>query len=127
MSWRMKKYRILVVDDDEAWLRTIELILDGKYELELTSNPAAAVELVRSSFFSLAILDQRISPDVSGAKLFLQLRDLQHDLQAIILSGFAGVKDAAESMQAGVFDCISKGEPDLAGELRYRVEKALEG
>jgi ActR/RegA family two-component response regulator len=121
----MKKYRILVVDDDQAWLQTIELILDGKYELELTSDPAKAVELVRSSFFSLAILDQRISPDVSGAELFGQLRDFQHDLRAIILTGYAGVKDAVRSMQAGIFDYIEKGERDLAGELRASVEKAL--
>ncbi|HVT19223.1 MAG TPA: RNA-binding domain-containing protein [Thermoanaerobaculia bacterium] len=122
----MDRQRILVVDDDDRWLRTIELILGGKYDLEFALEPAAAVSLVKSSFFSLAILDQRLSGDASaGADLLRRLHNVRQDLRAIILTGYAEVEDAVESMKIGAFDYISKGRPDLASELLSRVEKAL--
>lgn len=121
----MKKERILIVDDEDNWLQTVELILDGKYDLVLTKEPSEALSLIKSSFFSLAILDQRISVDLSGADLLIQLRDIQHDLRAIILTGYAELDDAVESMKVGAADYISKGRLDLTSELPLRVERAL--
>lgn len=43
----MDRPKILVVDDDESWLETIELILDGQYELRLTMAPTEAISLVK--------------------------------------------------------------------------------
>jgi ActR/RegA family two-component response regulator len=123
----MARKRILVVDDDDAWLQTMELILAGKYDLALTKEPSEAVSLVKSSFFSLAILDQRISGDLAGGVHLLErLREVQPDLRGIILTGYAELEDAVESMKIGAYDYISKGRPNLAGELQIRIEKALE-
>src|SRR6185295_19985411 len=121
----MKKKRILAVDDRDDALETIELILGDMYELKLTKDPSEALELIRSSFFSLAILDQRISPDVSGIDLFGELRDIQPDLRAIILTGYPELDKAVGSIRTGIFDYISKKRKDLASELRARVERAL--
>ena len=121
----MGGHRILVVDDDRSWLSSIQLILAGQYELELTTQPSEATAFVRSSFFSLAILDQRLSADITGVKLLLHLRTIQHDLRGIILTGYAELDDAVESMKSGAIDYISKGRRDLASELRSRVERAL--
>ncbi|HEX5872726.1 MAG TPA: response regulator [Longimicrobium sp.] len=122
----MHPHRIVVVDDDDRWLATIRGILGGHYQLDLTSDPAEAVTLVRSSPHALAILDQRISPDVSGTELLHRLREIQPGLRVIILTGYAQVEDAVDSMKGGAFDYISKGHRDLSTELRARVAKALE-
>jgi ActR/RegA family two-component response regulator len=121
----MDRQRILVVDDDDTWLRTIELILGGVYDLKLTTEPTEAVSLVKSSPFALAILDQRISADISGVDLLRQLREVRQDLRAIILTGFAELEDAVESMKGGADDYISKGLSNLESELRSRVKKVL--
>ncbi len=124
---QMDTQRILVVDDDDAWLETIELILDGRYELYLTKEPDKAASLVASSFFALAILDRRISAEVSGVDLLMQLREIRPGLRGIILTGYAELEDAVESMKVGAFDYISKGRSDLTEELRRRVANALVG
>jgi ActR/RegA family two-component response regulator len=117
--------KILVVDDDEKWLETIDLILGDRYELFLTTDPSEAESKVSADHFSLAILDQRISSDISGIALLRRLRQTLPDLRGIILTGFAEVEDAVESMKVGAFDYISKGMQDLTSNLQMRVEKAL--
>jgi ActR/RegA family two-component response regulator len=121
----MNRHRIVVVDDDDGWLATIHGILGAYYELDLTAEPAEAVELVRSSRRALAILDQRISPEVSGTDLLHQLREIQPGLRGIILTGHADVDDAVASIKGGAFDYISKAHRDLTAELRTRVAQAL--
>jgi ActR/RegA family two-component response regulator len=121
----MDRQRILVVDDDRSWLETIELILGESYDLKLAANPSDAIAIARSVFVSLAILDQHISAEVSGLELLTQLREIRHDLRAIILTGYAGVDDAVESIKGGAFDYLSKGHPTLGSELLVRVARAL--
>ena len=118
--------RILVVDDLASWLETIEMVLADRYELALASYPDEAVSKVRSSSFALAILDQRIAPEVSGLDLLERLRAVQPDLCAIIFTGYAELDDGVESMRKrGVLDYLSKGRSDLSTELPARVERAL--
>jgi ActR/RegA family two-component response regulator len=122
----MDRKRILVVDDVEPWLETIELILADRYELALASDPDAAVSKARSAPFALAILDQRIAPGVSGLDLLDRLRAVQPELCAIILTGYAEPDDIVKSMRKrGVLDYLSKGRADLSRELPARVEEAL--
>ena len=121
----MERDRILVVDDDRRWLENVRMMLGDEYELELTTQPSRALALVKSISFSLAILDQRISPDVSGVELLVQLQEIRPALRGIILTGYAEIEDAVESMQTGATDYISKGKRDLKGQLRLRVAKAL--
>ncbi len=123
----MEKPRILVVDDDKKWLKTIQLIFGDRYSLIPTTDPDEAVSNVRSSFFSLAILDQHISSDVSGSDLLTHMREIQPGLCGVILTGYAGLEDAVSSMKvAGVSDYVSKGHPNLAGRLLSCVESALQ-
>lgn len=121
----MDKPRIVVVDDDDAWLRTIKRLLGDDYELHITTDPVEAEALVRSSPFALGILDQRLSPDLSGVELLHHLRGVQPGLRGIILTGYADLEDAVESMKVGAFDYISKGRSDLHTELPIRVARAL--
>jgi DNA-binding response OmpR family regulator len=123
----MDRVRILVVDDDEIWLKTVKRIVGNLYDLSLTGDPAEAVSLVRLASFSLAILDQNLSPDVSGRDLLKELRGIQPDLRCIILTGYAEVDDAVKSLQSGALDYLSKGRADVAKELRERIAKLLEG
>lgn len=121
----MIKQSILVVDDDERWLETIELILGDLYDLKLTMDPSEAMSFMETSSISLAILDQRILPDLTGIDLLRRLHEARHDLPAIILTGYAELEDAVDSMKRGATDYISKGRSDLPNELRNRVLKIL--
>jgi ActR/RegA family two-component response regulator len=121
----MERHRILVVDDQEDWLVTIESILEADYDVCTAKDAAEAIALVKETFFSLAILDQRISADQSGIALLKELREIRPGLPAIVLTGFATFDDAVDSVKHGAFDYISKGSSDLENVLLVHVARAL--
>ena len=121
----MKRNRILVVDDQAVWLKTIELILGSRYELEVTTEPSEAVALAESLDFALAILDQRLPGEITGIDLLEQLQKIQPELPGIILTGHASLEDAMKSMKVAS-GYISKSRHDLAEALQSRVETVLQ-
>jgi len=118
--------KILVVDDEQDWLHTIRLILGSDYDLTLTPDPSEAIELLKASDYSLVILDQKLSGRVSGVEVLSQMRMIRNELRAIVLTGYADVDSAVESMKIGALDYISKGAKELSSELKARVKEALE-
>ncbi len=123
----MDRQRILVVDDTESWLQTIRRILGTQHDLECVSSAGDAIARVGAERFSLAILDQKLPGGPSGVELFIELRALQPDLRAIILTAHAAVGDAVYSIKSGLFDYISKTDSaDLRTELQSRVALALQ-
>jgi DNA-binding response OmpR family regulator len=120
-----KRKKILVIDDDELWLSTIEDILGNEHELTLIAEHSKADELLEKQHFDLLILDKRLS-DTSGLDVLSRLRKTIPNLRAIMLTGYPDVDSAVHSMKIGALDYISKGAKDLPSELQVRVREALE-
>ncbi len=121
----MNRERILVVDDRPFWRETIEMVLADEYDVILASTPDEARAHVGSSYFSLVILDQQLSSDVTGVELLAEMRRHDRKLRAIILTKFADVRDAVESIRGGALDYVSKDEKPLEDVLRRHVARAL--
>ena len=120
----MRREKILVVDDDVPFLETIELLLGDAYELTRATEAAEAIELMRSTAFALAIVDQKLPYGVSGVDLSIELRQIRPDLRALILTGYPELDEALKSFRTGSIDYLKKGR-DLGTELPMRVAKAL--
>jgi DNA-binding response OmpR family regulator len=124
MSLETKK-KILVVDDNDNWLKTIEIILAAEYDLTLSKDPSNAIELVTADAYDLVILDKNF-PAMSGLEVLRQMRDILNNLLVIMLTGYADIESAVESKKLGAVDYLSKGAGDLSSELKVRVRVALE-
>lgn len=120
-----KKRSILVVDDSEEWLATVENILEPFYDLTLCLNPAEALELLKSQEYAMVIIDKQL-PGTSGVEVLKKMRAINQSLPAIMLTGFADVESAVESMKTGASDYISKSIDDLPSKLRLKVADVLE-
>lgn len=121
--------KILVLDDDEKWLSTLENLLEDEYELILTTSPAQARQKVKNDHFALAILDQKLKGQ-TGLQVLSRLRKEVPDLRAIILTGYPNFRDSRESFHAGALDYISKSEKHLKAKLiesiqLYKKTKAI--
>jgi len=119
------KSRILVLDDD-SYTRLLfeELLGNGNVELHTASNVAEARRAFRSTDFNLAILDQRL-PDGNGLDFFTEIRSERPQQMAILITGYAEVRDAVRAVRAGLFDYQTKPFENL-DELEAVIEKALE-
>jgi DNA-binding NtrC family response regulator len=69
------------------------------------------------------LLDLKL-PDADGVEILAQVRKDHPELQTIIVTGFANVQSAIETMRLGAFDYLTK--PPNFEELGMRVEKAGE-
>ena len=119
------KSKILLVDDD-PFTRTLfeNLFRGGTIELVSATSVAEARRAFDAVDFNLAILDQRL-PDGNGLDLFADMRQLRPRQMAVMITGYAEVRDAMRAVREGLFDYLTKPFENLE-ELETVITKALE-
>ena len=116
--------RILVVDDESINLKNIDHALKQEgYEIETASGGGEAVEKISRHHFDLIISDLKM-PEVDGVQVMEAAQNMLPDAKVIIITGFATVNSAVETMAKGAFYYLPK--PFKLKELRALVKKALE-
>jgi two-component system, NtrC family, response regulator GlrR len=115
--------RILIVDDDAALLRLLELRLraEGHDVVEATSGEAALARLDHE-LPELLITDLRMG-GMDGLQLFEAVHRRHPLLPVLMLTAHGTIADAVRALQRGVFGYIAK--PFEARELMAEVERAL--
>ena len=122
----MSGLRLLLIEDDATLRRvmTRELTAVG-FEVEaLPAAEGAAEALVRVQA-TVALVDLRL-PGRGGLELLRELREVEPNLQAVMLTGHGGVPEAVEAMRLGAYDFLTKPTPldVLEQVLRRAAEKA---
>ena len=116
--------RILVVDDDRYTRTLIEQMMRKTAEVRLAENGAQARKLFAAEDFNLVLMDQRL-PDANGLELLREFRARRPKLAAILITGYADVRDAVAAVREGLFDYLTKPFEDLEA-LEAVIGKALE-
>jgi DNA-binding NtrC family response regulator len=118
------KAEILLVDDDPYTRRLFEgLLRDGDVKLQTAADVAEARWAFHATDFNLVILDQRL-PDGNGLDLFAEMRAERQQQMAILITGFAEVRDAMRAVREGLFDYLTKPFKNL-DELSAVIGRAL--
>jgi DNA-binding NtrC family response regulator len=119
------KSKILLVDDDPFTRSLFENLFRGDtVDLVTATNVAEARKAFDLGDFNLAILDQRL-PDGNGLDLFAEMRKLRPRQTALMITGYAEVRDAMRAVREGLFDYLTKPFENLE-ELEAVIAKALE-
>ena len=116
--------KILVVDDDHYTRTLIEQLMRKSAHVHLAEDGAAARRLFGETDFNLVLMDQRLPKD-KGLELLREFRALRPKLVAILMTGFADVRDAVAAVREGLFDYLTKPFEDLEA-LEAVIGKALE-
>ncbi len=99
---------ILVVDDDVDTCKNLSDILnDMGYHVDTAHDGFAALELARRNRYDVALLDFKM-PGMDGLTLYRELRKVQSETVAIVVTAFAGKTTAEEAMAAGAWRVLSK-------------------
>lgn len=116
--------RILIVDDEQHMCDVCARTLQrGGYSVVATSDPHAAVGLLRDDLpFDLLLTDIKM-PTMSGLELARVARDRDPAIAIIIMTGFASIENMHQSVQRGAADFLSK--PFELDQLRLAVDQAL--
>jgi len=115
---------ILYLDDEPAIGLILEDTLEraGHVTIGARTVPEALQALARSAV-DLIISDYRM-PGLSGLEFLELLRAEGHDVPLIMLTGYATIEHAVESIKAGAIDYITK--PVRPEQLELSVAKGLE-
>jgi DNA-binding NtrC family response regulator len=117
--------KILLVDDERYTASLFQGLLRGRpLVLDLALNAAEARQRFRSSDYNLILMDQRL-PDGSGLDLIQEMRRERPHQIAIMITGYAEVRDAVRAVREGLFDYLTKPFDDLES-LEATMDKALE-
>ncbi|HEY9049886.1 MAG TPA: sigma-54 dependent transcriptional regulator [Ohtaekwangia sp.] len=105
--------RILLVDDDEFVLLSIKLLLDQHYtSVQTTNSPERIPSLLDRETFDVVVLDMNFRHgDTTGnqGRFWLKkILSLSPETQVILVTAYADIQVAIESMKEGALDFIVK-------------------
>ncbi len=116
---------ILVVDDQRNMRSTTAILLrhEGHLVHEAATGEEALDILSKDDTVDLMLTDLKMEP-MDGLTLLKRALEVNPRLQVIMMTAFGSIESAVEAMRQGAFDYVTK--PFKEGELRYRLERALE-
>lgn len=118
--------RILFVDDEERILRSLALQFRREYEVLTESDPRRALERLKNERVQIIVSDQRM-PQMSGAELLAQAREIAPDTLRILLTGYSDLDAAVEALNSGgIFRYLTKpwDQQEMAFTLRQAAQIA---
>ncbi|CAI06652.1 Sigma-54 dependent DNA-binding response regulator [Aromatoleum aromaticum EbN1] len=116
--------KLLVVDDDHYTRTLIRRLLDKSAEVHVAADGAEARRRFAAEDFNLVLMDQCLPAD-NGLELLREFRAQRPKMVAILITGFADVRDAVAAVREGLFDYLTKPFEDLEA-LEAVIGKALE-
>lgn len=103
---KAKKINILLVDDNEKFLKSVaeRTKLKG-FNVFTAASGKQALEIARKQSIHVAVVDQRM-PDMEGLVVITQLKGITPDIQTILLTGHGDekLKEASEALNSTYFD-----------------------
>ena len=117
-------FRVLVAEDEQTFGLTVTRFLQkAGHEVKIATTGKAALKALDAAEWDVLLLDLKL-PDADGVDILARVRKEHPELQTIIVTGFANVQSAIDTMRLGAFDYLTK--PPNFEELGMRVEKAGE-
>ncbi|MCK5707749.1 MAG: diguanylate cyclase, partial [Candidatus Aureabacteria bacterium] len=93
------------------------------YEVDVAENGEKGVEKIKDGKFQLVVTDVKM-PGVSGIDVLKSAKNIDKNIDVIIMTGYASVNTAVESMKLGAVDYITK--PFNIDQIKMIVERTIE-
>ncbi len=121
----MDNIRILIVDDNESLNDALKDVLEIRFPDFIIDQAFTGQEALSLSEKNLPdiVVEDIMLPDMNGLEVVKYIRELDADIQVIMITAFGSVESAVEAIHLGAFDFLSK--PFKNGQLVRIVEDAL--
>ena len=115
--------RILIIDDERIALRNLEHVMKKEgYDVTATQSGPNALKILEGEQFDVVLTDLRMEK-VDGMQILKKTRELYPDTEIVMITGYATLDSAVESMKHGAFYYIAK--PFKLEEVRKVVQEAV--
>jgi DNA-binding NtrC family response regulator len=116
--------QILILDDEPIVGERLKTLLekDG-HEVENFIEPMNALQRLENKDFDIVISDIRMR-EMDGIQVMNAVRQKSKRIKVILITGYATLELARESLTKGAYDFIAK--PFKSREIRSTIQKAVE-
>jgi DNA-binding NtrC family response regulator len=115
--------KLLIIDDERIALRNLEHVMKKEgYDVTGTQSGPNALKLIEERQYDVVLTDLRMEK-VDGMQILKKTRELYPDTEVIMITGYATLDSAVETMKHGAFYYIAK--PFKLEEVRKVVKEAL--
>jgi len=115
------KADILLVDDEEQFLKVLSQRMEGRgMKVDTSTSGEEALSKVQGKEFDAIILDLAM-PGMGGMETLKRIRSENPDVQIIMLTGHGSVEKGVEAMKEGAVDFLEK-----PADLNKIMEKVAE-
>jgi DNA-binding NtrC family response regulator len=117
-------YDILIIDDEPIVGERLKPALEKEgHRVEIFTNPYHALERLNQTMFDIVVTDIRMD-DIDGIQILENVRGISKRTKVVMITGYATIEVARESLAKGAFDFIAK--PFKLGEIRRVIQKAIQ-
>ena len=117
------KARILAVDDEAIILDSFRKILVvAGYSIDTVEKGREALGLIRERDYDFVFTDLKM-PEMDGLEVTKAVKHLRPDIDVIVITGYASIETAVETMKYGAMDYVQK--PFTEDELINFFNKCL--
>ena len=119
-----RKYKILIVDDEEDNLALLYRTLRGKYSITKANSAIAALEILKNEQYDCILSDHKM-PLMDGVEFLKRVYDIQPKTMRLLVTAYSDVKILIDAINyAKIYRYIKK--PYSPDELLMIVDNALE-
>jgi PAS domain S-box-containing protein len=122
----MVSERVLIVDDDEALLHLMTFTLKREgYQVEGATDGLSALGILRSQEPFAILITDLMMPDINGLELMRDARQLDPQLEVIIITAAGSLETAISALRAdGAYDYLLKPLESM-DQLSLAVERTI--
>src|SRR5690606_534061 len=114
--------RLLIVEDDEAFARTLKRSFERRgYEVRTAANPDAMKAVLAGYQPGYAVVDLKLG-GASGRACVQALRASDAARRIVVLPGFASIATAVEAIKLGA--SYYRAKPSNTGDIEAAFERA---
>ncbi|MFP4083469.1 MAG: response regulator [Desulfonatronovibrio sp.] len=118
----MSEEKVLLVDDEQEFLKALSQRMQAKgLEITPATSGEEAIEAVKDEFFDAVVLDMMM-PNLDGIETLKKIKEVNPDVQVILLTGHATVDKGIEAMKLGAMDFLEK--PAEINSLLEKIKMA---
>lgn len=117
------KPTILAVDDESNILESYKALLGDDYVLLTAPCGEDALEIIKKEYVDLVLLDILL-PGMDGIEVLRHIKEINEDVDVIMITAVKTVKTAIESMKLGAYDYVTK--PFDIDEMLNTISKVME-
>ncbi len=118
------KRRVLIVEDDEIFLRPLRRTLEvAGFEVLAFPSGEEAMDALKSEDVDVVLTDKRL-PGMDGVELVRRIKTDHPDLAVVMMTAYGTIESAVEAMRLGATDYLVK--PYDSAELLIVLRDAIE-